>query len=43
MGDLLWPIVIGSFVGVVFFLVVSFIRIALGDHNSAAEPAATSA
>jgi hypothetical protein len=43
MGDLLWPIVIVSFVGVVFLLIVSFIRIALADHDSAAEPAPTNA
>jgi hypothetical protein len=43
MGDLLWPIVIVTFVGVVFLLVVSFIRIALADHDSAAEPATTTA
>jgi hypothetical protein len=44
MGDLLWPIAIVSFLGVVFFLVVSFIRIALGDHNSSsAEPTPTNA
>jgi hypothetical protein len=41
MGDLLWPFVIVSFVLVVFLLVVSFIRIALSDHDSSAEPAAT--
>jgi hypothetical protein len=43
MGDLLWPIVIVGFVGVVFLLIVSFIRIALADHDSAAEPTPTSA
>jgi len=43
MGDLLWPLVIVSFVGVVFLLIVSFIRIALADHDSAAEPAPTNA
>jgi len=45
MGDLLWPILIVLFVGVVFLLVVSFIRFfVLTDHNSAAaEPAAMSA
>jgi hypothetical protein len=41
MGDLLWPVVIVTFVGVVFLLIVSFIRIALADHDSSAEPAAT--
>ena len=41
MGDLLWPILIVGFLGVVFVLIVSFIRIALADHDSAAEPAPT--
>jgi hypothetical protein len=43
MGDLLWPILIVSFLGVVFVLIVSFIRIALADHDSAAEPVPTNA
>ena len=41
MGGLLWPFVIVGFLGVVFLLIVSFIRIALADHDSAAEPAPT--
>jgi len=43
MGDLLWPILIVGFVGVVFLLIVTFIRISLADHDSAAEPTTTSA
>jgi hypothetical protein len=43
MGDLLWPILIVGFLGVVFLLIMSFIRIALADHDSAAEPTSTSA
>ena len=44
MGDLLWPLIVVGFVGVVFLLVVSFIRFfVLADHDSAAEPAAMSA
>ena len=43
MGDLLWPILIVGFLGVVFFMVVSFIRVALGDHNSSVEPITTNA
>ncbi len=44
MGDLLWPVLIVGFLGVVFLFVVSFIRFfVLADHDSAAEPAAMSA
>ena len=40
---LLWPILIVGFLGVVFVLIVSFIRLALADHDSAAEPVPTNA
>jgi hypothetical protein len=45
MGDLLWPMLIVGFLGVVFLFIVSFIRFfVLADHDSAAaEPAAMSA